>query len=143
MRPSAYFFGFLASDFVIYLVPQFLLFLMIFILNLRDLISHIPMFLASIVIFSFPFISLCYLVSFLFDKQQSAYKYTSMIFFLLYILPTVIQSVLLSDSQAGQTAFEIVFPLVVLNNNIQHILMTQMMSLQANNSTVSASNSTD
>jgi hypothetical protein len=58
------------------------------------------------------------MLSFLFDKAETAFKYVVLIFMLQYIIPLLLQSFIFGDSQAVQLIFEILFPLMTLNNNI-------------------------
>jgi hypothetical protein len=48
------------------------------------------MFFGCVFFFAFPFISLIYLLGFIFDKSESAFKFIILLFMLLYIVPLLL-----------------------------------------------------
>lgn len=123
MRSSAYYLGFLLADVIIYCIPQVLLVIMVFVIQLDVLEKHMGFFFLSIFFFAFPFISLIYNLGFVFDKSETAFKYVTLLFMLSYIVPVIIES-FVSKSPAVILALEILFPLITLNNNIRTIIET-------------------
>lgn len=121
MRSSAYFCGLLAADFFIYMVSQVLMMGMLFALQLSDLEPKVPALLLTIAIFALPFISCTYLISFLFDKAETAFKWTVLVLMLQYLLPFGL-ILLFSNSYEFGEALSFVFPLLSFNNNITLII---------------------
>lgn len=94
MRSSSYYLGFLCADFIIFTVPQIFLGIMVFVLNLDAFKSNMFMFFLTIECFAFPYISLIYVLNFMFDKGETAYKFLLVCFMAIAILPGIMISII-------------------------------------------------
>jgi hypothetical protein len=86
MRSSSYFIGLFLSDIIIYAIPQIMLFVCVYILQIDAIVNCISVFVATILIFGFPFITLAYVISFMFDKAETAFKWTIGVYMLQYLI---------------------------------------------------------
>ena len=74
----------------------------------------------TVFLFSMPFISLIYCFSFIFDKAESAFKYTILLFMIVYLVPMLIQSFVTTTALTDTLA--VIFPTSTLTTNISDIL---------------------
>lgn len=90
MNPVAYYIGLLGAEMVIFCVPCLLLILFSFLTNLDSFTNHAGTMLTTMVIFGFPFIAMNQLISFVFDKTETAFKYSAILCIISYIAPAFI-----------------------------------------------------
>lgn len=87
MNPIAYYIGLLCAEMVIFTIPCILLILFSFLTNLDKFTNHAGVIFFTLVIFGVPFIGLNQLISFLFDKTETAFKYQAILVIITYIAP--------------------------------------------------------
>ena len=122
MRSSSYYIGMFLADIVIYIIPQILLLIMVYVLDLGEVKTRIAPFFVTVVLFAPPFISLIYCFGFIFEKAESAFKYTILLFMLVYIIPLLIGS--LVNTTALTNALVVIFPTSTLFTNVQDVMNT-------------------
>jgi hypothetical protein len=87
MNPAAYYIGLICAEMVIFFIPCLLLILFSFLTNLEQFTNHAGVILTTLVIFGVPFIALNQLISFLFEKTETAFKYQALVVILSYAVP--------------------------------------------------------
>ena len=120
MSPTAYFFGFLLSDAQLFLMPNALLVITSWILGYDFFINHWFAIMLALYLFGYGFIALSYLVGFIFQKSESAFKYTFVVFLLMYAVPTGLKYTLKID--ALNEVFNYIFPMSNMANMMGLIL---------------------
>jgi hypothetical protein len=122
MRSSSYFIGFLIGDLLVFVIPQLLLIIMVFVLQLTQFQDHMVAFFTSVFVFSLPFISMIYVFSFMFDKAESAFKYVVLLVLIQYALPSL-ATINVTAPSVGY-AMDALFPSHCFNSNMSQILST-------------------
>lgn len=122
MRSSSYYIGFLLADWIVFTVPQIMLAIMVFVLNLEEFKKSMFVFFLTIELFALPFISLIYCFSFIFDKAEASYKFIILVFLAIYIIPLLLVSLI--DSDAILKIMDIISPVQTLISQLGDILDT-------------------
>lgn len=124
MRSSSYVLGMVFGEYLNFVVPQILLIIMVFILKITSFQTHIVLFFGNVFIAGFPIISLMHLISHMFDKHMSAFKYSLPIMILINAVLLAIQNALLPflDADKLKIWINIFSPIVSLLNNMFIIL---------------------
>lgn len=105
----------------------------VLILDIDSIVNHFAVFLGTLLMFAFPFISINYLISFIFDKAETAFKWTIPIFLSQYVFSTSIIALFGTAStdsgdNLGTLSYvcEALFPLYSLNNSVVDILKVEV-----------------
>mmetsp|Transcript_17873 Transcript_17873/g.30364 ORF Transcript_17873/g.30364 Transcript_17873/m.30364 type:complete len:244 (+) Transcript_17873:2142-2873(+) len=75
MKPFSYYLGMLASEFVIFMVPNIFLILLAGVLGIEVFFKQGWYILLAFILYSFPFILTNYVIGFLFSRAETAFKY--------------------------------------------------------------------
>jgi len=121
MRSSSYYIGFLLGDLIVFAIPQILLIIMVFVLQLTQFQEHMVAFFGTVFIYAFSFISMIYVFNFVFDKAESAFKYVILLVLIVYAVP---QLVTIGAGPPVQYAMDAIFPPHAFSSNMGQILST-------------------
>ena len=117
-RPVAYYLGLFLGDFLLYVIPIFFLVIISYILDIKEFYNNSQRILVSLIIFGFPLISMAHIVSFLFSKAGSAFKYAFMAIGIMSGVPFA----LLSISPNAMYIIQLIDPLVSLSVSMKSIM---------------------
>lgn len=92
MSSSAYCLSYLFAEYVIYSVPQVLLIITVYFLEIKAITDHVYLFFLSTMMFGLPFVSMMHIVSHFFSTLESALKYSTTPVFWMFIILTIVQS---------------------------------------------------
>jgi len=103
MRPVSYFIGIWLGDTVIFIVPSAILILCSWVLKMEGFTEVAGWIFLDLVIFSFPFIALNYLVGFMFTKAETAFKYQVLPMLIVWFFPEIAINFFSSSTQETAT----------------------------------------
>lgn len=121
MNPVSYYIGLLCAEMVIFFVPCLFLILFSFLTNLDNFTNHAGTILVTLLIFGVPFIGLNQLISFIFEKTETAFKYQALFVILSYAAPTFIAPYI--GKVADPKLAMYLSPVILLNEAINNILI--------------------
>lgn len=91
MRSSSYYIGLLMADYIIYSISNILLVSFVFFLDLGIFTENAWNLYIIISVLGFPYITLAYLLGFLFENPETAYKWVFWFAMTLYVAPIILQ----------------------------------------------------
>ena len=94
MRSSAYLAGILAGEFVIYSLPQILLYFFFQFFGYKAIQPHAFLLFVEALAFGPAFLALCQLLGFMFEKEETASQYIVILLGLVYGLPNFKREIL-------------------------------------------------
>lgn len=124
MNPAAYYIGLICAEMVIFFIPCLLLIMFSFLTNLEQFTNHAGVILTTLLIFGVPFIALNQLISFLFDKTETAFKYQALLVILSYAAPAFAAPYIGRVADPKMALY--LSPVILLNEAINNILLGEV-----------------
>lgn len=121
MRSTSYVLGTIFAEYLNFVAPQILLIIMVFILKITTFEQHMVLFFGNVFVSGFPIIASMHLISHMFDKHMTAFKYSLPITMLITAILLTIQNTLLKNE--GMLIVDVFSPFVSLYSNMADILV--------------------
>jgi hypothetical protein len=129
MKPLAYYLGLLLGDFLIFMVPAVLLIFLSGLLGIDQFYQAGPEIFVAFLFYSLPFVLVNYLIAFIFDKIETAFKYQFLILTLIGYVPYGLATALLNPEKAKKVKIAAGYLLPWTNfNNLIGIAMNKQGS---------------
>jgi hypothetical protein len=91
MRSSSYYIGLFLADFLIYSIGNILLVGFVFVLDLGVFTENAGNLLIILTVLGFPYITLAYLFGFLFENDETAFKWVFWMALATYLIPVLLE----------------------------------------------------
>lgn len=124
INPISYYVGILCAEMMIFFIPCLLLILFSFLTNLVIFTNHAGIILLTLVVFGVPFICFNQLISFIFDKTETAFKYQPLLVIFSYIAPTSISIYIGKVADLNLAMY--ISPVSLLNEAINNIFLAEI-----------------